>query len=99
MGKCKYCGQDAGFFHSKHTECEQRHLSGVARIKSILAGCFQYKEDFYLHQGEIQKFSKILSLDPYSNGLGVQKDGANDKPMFFENLNSWFCFNAISNLK
>lgn len=24
-------------------------------------------------------FSKILSLDPYSNGLGVQKDGANDK--------------------
>ncbi len=55
MGKCKYCGQDAGFFHSKHAECEQRHLSGVARIKSILAGCFQHKEDFYLHQGEIQK--------------------------------------------
>ena len=44
-------------------------------------------------------FSKILSLDPYSNGLGVQKDGANDKPMFFENLNSWFCYNVISNLK
>ncbi len=44
-------------------------------------------------------FPKILSLDPYSNGLGVQKDGTNDKPMFFENLNSWFCYNAISNLK
>lgn len=275
MGKCKYCGQSAGLFHSKHAECEQRHLSGVARIRSILAGCFQNREDFYLHQGEIKKicqeayisgedtrsiycqsldaaveqylddgvidgeeertvarfmqftnlsqqvlnanrslekvvqskvlqellngqvpspritisgnfpfllnknehmlwlfrdvtlqmqkvrretvgrtrgvsvrvckgvyyrtggfkgtpvettymqrigtgsvcltdknlyfhcpektlkipFSKILSLDPYSNGLGVQKDGANDKPMFFENLNSWFCYNAISNLK
>jgi hypothetical protein len=109
MGKCKYCGQDAGFFHSKHAECEQRHLSGVARIKSILAGCFQHKEDFYLHQGEIRKLcqeshisdadARSLSLDPYSNGLGVQKDGANDKPMFFENLDSWFCYNAISNLK
>ena len=44
-------------------------------------------------------FSKILSLDPYSNGLGVQKDGAGDKPMFFENLDSWFCCNVISNLK
>lgn len=275
MGKCKYCGQSAGLFHSKHDECEQRHLSGVARIRSILAGCFQNREDFYLHQGKIQKicqeayisnqdtrsiycqsldaaveqylddgvidseeertvarfmqftnlsqqvlnankslekvvqskvlqellngqvpsprititgnfpfllnknehmlwlfrdvtlqmqkvrretvgrsrgvsvrvckgvyyrtggfkgtpvettymqcigtgsvcltdknlyfhcpekslkipFSKILSLEPYSNGLGVQKDGANDKPMFFENLNSWFCYNAISNLK
>ena len=41
---------------------------------------------------------KILSLDPCSNGLGIQKDGANDRPLFFENLNSWFCYNAISNL-
>ncbi|MBD5205648.1 MAG: hypothetical protein HDS84_04665 [Bacteroidales bacterium] len=275
MGKCKYCGNDAGLFHSKHTDCEQRHLNGIARIKKILADCFDSKEDFYLHQNEIRSiclesylsedtcrniycqvfdsaiekylddgiidakeegtvarfiqfselpqhllnankslervvqskviqellngqipapkitisgnfpfllgknehmlwlfrdvtlqmqkvrretvgrtrgvsvrvckgvyyrtggfrgrpvettymqhigtgsvcltdknlyfhcpektlkipFSKILSLDPYSNGLGVQKDGANDKPMFFENLNSWFCYNVISNLK
>lgn len=275
MGKCKYCGNDAGLFHSKHADCEQRHLNGIARIKNILADCFDRKEDFYLHQNEIRSiclesylsedtcrniycqvfdsaiekylddgiidakeegtvarfiqfselpqhllninkslervvqskviqellngkipapkitisgnfpfllgknehllwlfrdvtlqmqkvrretvgrtggvsvrvckgvyyrtggfrgrpvettymqrigtgsvcltdknlyfhcpektlkipFSRILSLDPYSNGLGVQKDGANDKPMFFENLNSWFCYNVISNLK
>lgn len=275
MGKCKYCGEDAGFLRSKHADCEKRHKDGVARIKGILATCFQRKEDFYLHQNEIttickeafvsdevcreiycnafdaaidrylddgiidrneeqtvarymqftglpqsvlnvnkslekvvkskvlqdvlngqvpaqrvtvsgnfpfllsknehmiwlfrdvtlqmQKvrremvgrtsgmsfrvckgvyyrtggfkgtpvettymqrigtgsvclsdrnlyfhcpektlkipFSKILSLDSYSNGLLVQKDGANDKPMFFENLDSWFCYNVISNLK
>lgn len=52
MGKCKYCGQDAVFFHSKHTECEQRHLSGVARIKSILADCFHHKKDYQLHHSE-----------------------------------------------
>ncbi len=275
MGKCKYCGQDAGLFHTKHAECEQRHLNGIDRVKSILATCFERKEDFYLHQNEIETlrrdaflspdicrdiyceafdaaierylddgiidgaeeravarfvqfsgltqhvlnvnkslekvvqskvleellngkvpapritvagnfpfllsknehmlwlfrdvtlqmqkvrretvgrtrgvsvrvcrgvyyrtggfrghpvettymqyvgtgsvcltdknlyfhspekamkipFSKIISLDPYSNGLGIQKDGAREKPMFFENLNSWFCYNVISNLK
>ena len=275
MGKCKYCGQDAGIFHSKHNECEQRHNNGVARIKSIIDVCFQQKKDFYLFQPEIQKicqdsfisnentkniycesfdtaieqylddgiidtaeeqsvarfmqfsglsqqvlnankslekvvqskvlqelfngripapkitiagdfpfllnknenllwlfrdvtlqmqktrretvgrtrgvsvrickgvyyrtggfkgrpvettymqrigtgsvcltdknlyfhcpqkslkipFAKILSVDPYSNGVSIQKDGVNDKPMFFENLNSWFCYNVIANLK
>ncbi len=275
MSKCRYCGQDAGFFHSKHADCEQRHDSGVGRLCDILEECFNRKEDFYLHQKEVndlcrdsyispeemrdiycrtfdkaidrylddgiidrneeqtvarfmqftglpqqalnanrslekvvqskvlqellngqipspritisgsfpfllgknermlwlfrdvtlmmQKvrretvgrtrgvsvricrgvyyrtggfkgtpvetsymqrvgtgsvcltdrnfyfhcpekslkipFSKILSLDPYSNGLGIQKDGAREQPMFFENLNSWFCYNVISNLK
>lgn len=275
MGKCKYCGEDAGLFHSKHAECEQRYNRGMARFRSVLAGCFQHKEDFYLHQAELESirrdsflsdeecrniycdsfdaaidrylddgiidadeertvarfmqftglsqrvlnarrslekvvqskvlqelfngqvpspritisgnfpfllgknehllwlfrdvtllmqkvrretvgrsrgvsvricrgvyyrtggfrghpvettymqrigtgsvcitdknlyfhcpekamkipFKKILSLDPASNGLGIQKDGANDKPIFFENLNSWFCSNVIYNLK
>lgn len=44
-------------------------------------------------------FSKILSIESYSNGVGIQKDGANDKPIFFENLNSWFTYNVVSNLR
>ena len=44
-------------------------------------------------------FSKIIALDAYSNGLHVQKEGAREKPMFFEGLDSWFCYNVISNLK
>ena len=58
MGKCKYCGQDAGFFHSRHAECEQRHLDGVARIRDIIASCFRQKEDFYLHRNEIRTICK-----------------------------------------
>lgn len=273
--RCKYCGEDAGFWRSKHTECEQRHNNALSEIRGILTDCFQRREDFYLHKGEIlglkqdakvsddecrliyresfddaiewylddgiidqaeektvarfmqftgmsqselnanrslekvvqsrvlqdilngrvpapritiagnfpfmlskgehllwlfrdvtlqmqktrretvgrtrgmsvrvcrgvyyrtggfrgtpvettymdrigtgsacltdknlyfhcpQKalkipLDKILSLDPYSNGLGLQKDGAREKPIFLENINSWFCYNAISNLK
>ena len=275
MGKCKYCGKDAGFFKSKHPACEERHTAGCARLEAILTECFDTKTDFYTRRGEVRALfgnsffdsddmtriyvgaldraverylddglvdaeeermvarfmqfselsqqvlnanrslekvvqskvlmellngripkpnititgdfpfllsknenilwmfrgitllqqkvrreyrgrssgvsmrvckgvyyrtggfrgtpvetsymahigtgsvcltdknlyfhspekslkipiSKILSLEPYSNGLGLQKDGANDKPMFFENLNSWFCYNAITNLK
>lgn len=44
-------------------------------------------------------YDKIISLESYSNGLGVQKDGSNSKPVFFEKLDSWFCYNVISNLK
>ncbi|MDE7180268.1 MAG: hypothetical protein K2N88_03620 [Muribaculaceae bacterium] len=275
MGKCRFCGRDAGLFHSKHNECEKLHENGVARIKSIIGECFSRKEDFYLHQDELRRicsdsfvtddertliyrgsfdeaidrylddgiideaeersvarfvqftglpqhvlnanhslekvvqskvlqdllngrvpapritisgnfpfmlskneqliwlfrdvtlqmqkvrremvgrsrgvsvricrgvyyrtggfkghpvettymqrigagsvcltdknlyfhspekalkipFSKILSLDAYSNGLGLQKEGAREVPMFFENLNSWFCYNVIANLK
>lgn len=61
MGKCIYCGQDAGFFHRKHAECEQRHFNGIARIKGILAFCFQRKEDFYLHQDEYNLFVAMHS--------------------------------------
>lgn len=48
MGKCRYCGADAGFLRRKHDECEQRHLTGIDRIKSILAYCFQHKQDLLI---------------------------------------------------
>lgn len=57
--------------------------------------------NLYFHSPEKSlkiPLGKILTLEPYSNGLGLQKDGANDRPVFFENLNSWFCYNAIVNL-
>ena len=31
MGKCKYCGQDAGLLKSKHPECAELHDNGAAR--------------------------------------------------------------------
>ena len=34
MGNCKYCGKPAGFFHSKHQECETQHLERERTIQS-----------------------------------------------------------------
>ncbi len=44
-------------------------------------------------------YSKIINIESYSNGVGIHKDGATSKPIFFENLDSWFCYNVIANLK
>ncbi len=44
-------------------------------------------------------YNKIINIENYSNGLGLQKDGASSKPIFLENANGWFCYNIISNLK
>jgi hypothetical protein len=63
--------------------------------------CFTDKH-IYFHSPEKSlkiPYSKILSVDSYSNGIGLQKDGANDKPIFLEGLNSWFAYNVIANFK
>lgn len=42
--------------------------------------------------------NKIITMDPYEDGIGLQKDGVTAKPQVFKNLDGWFTYNAISNL-
>jgi hypothetical protein len=41
-------------------------------------------------------FNKILTLDPYEDGVGIHKDGINSKPQVFKGLDGWFTYNLIS---
>lgn len=43
-------------------------------------------------------YSKLIYMEPYSNGIGLQKDGASAKPFVFRGIDSWFIYNLISNL-
>lgn len=63
--------------------------------------CLTTKHLYYHSSEKCLKipYSKIISLESYSNGLGVHKDGSSSKPVFFEGLDSWFCYNVIENLK
>ena len=40
MGTCKYCGQSAGWFSSKHEACEAKHKQGVEDFRAILRAYF-----------------------------------------------------------
>ena len=63
--------------------------------------CFTDKNIYFASPEKSIKipYYKILSVDSYSNGIGIQKDGANDKPIFLEGVDSWFAYNVIANYK
>lgn len=43
-------------------------------------------------------YSKIVTMDPYEDGIGITKDGVRAKPQIFKGLDGWFTYNAIANL-
>ena len=43
-------------------------------------------------------YNKLISITPYSDGIGLQKDGASSKPQIFKGIDGWFTYNLISNL-
>jgi hypothetical protein len=43
-------------------------------------------------------FQKIVSFEPYSNGIGFSRDAANAKPQIFINGDGWFIYNLVSNV-
>ena len=43
-------------------------------------------------------YGKLIYMEPYSDGIGLQKDGASAKPFVFKGIDSWFIYNLISNL-
>ena len=52
MGKCNYCGRDAGFFRSEHSDCIQKHKVGLEEIvvsidRSISRPLPEFDTDFF----------------------------------------------------
>lgn len=43
-------------------------------------------------------YSKIVSFEPFSNGIGFMRDAANAKAQIFGISDGWFAYNLISNL-
>ncbi len=44
-------------------------------------------------------YKKLISIEPYSDGVGFQKDGASSKPFFLKGMDSWLTHNRITNLQ
>jgi hypothetical protein len=63
MSDCIYCGKDAGFLKSKHSDCETKHLNGCSGLKSLLTNAFVNAIDFYT----IDKQIKSIAFDSYIN--------------------------------
>lgn len=44
------------------------------------------------------RYDKIVSWEPYSDGIGIMRDGANAKPQSFITGDGWFTYNLVMNL-
>jgi len=44
------------------------------------------------------KYDKIVSFTPYSDGIGIQKDGVRAKPQTFIIGDGWFVYNLLTNI-
>ncbi len=44
------------------------------------------------------RYDKIVAFEPYSNGIGVQRDAVTAKPQSFATGDGWFTYNLITNL-
>lgn len=78
------------------------HPVKVEEMKFIGKGIFAItnKHVYFASSSKSIKipFSKIITIYPYENGIGLQKDGATAKPQIFKNIDGWFTYNVISNL-
>lgn len=43
-------------------------------------------------------YTKIVSFEPFSNGIGVMRDTATAKPQIFVTGDGWFTYNLVTNL-
>jgi hypothetical protein len=43
-------------------------------------------------------YNKLISIEPYEDGIGLHKDGVSAKHQVFKNIDGWFTHNVIANL-
>lgn len=81
MGKCKYCGNDAGWFSSAHSACQDIHDKGKNELLNILMSSFRSKEDFYLKASKIDQIIRdsYISNDVKENVFIEALDKAIDE--------------------
>lgn len=44
------------------------------------------------------RYDKVLSWEPYSDGIGIMRDAVNAKPQLFVTGDGWFTYNLVTNL-
>jgi len=78
------------------------HPVKTTKTVPIATGIVALTEKHIYFSSSIKNFrinyDKIITIDPYSDGIGITKDGVTAKPQLFVNLDGWFCYNFIKNI-
>ena len=73
MGKCRFCGEQAGFLRKLHKECKlkndekiRKHVEATIQIKSTIENAGVKGCDLSDLENEINEFSETYNLDEYA---------------------------------
>ena len=68
-------------------------------MEHIDTGYFAVTDKHFYFHGPSKSFrtryDRIVGLDPYSDGVGVRKDGTTARPQVFSGMDGWYVFNVI----
>lgn len=74
----------------------------TAQMAHVDTGLFGVTNSHIYFSGKVKglriKYDKILSFEPYSDGIGIQRDAQTAKPQIFVTGDGWFTNNLIMNL-
>ena len=74
----------------------------TARTEQVDSGMLGITTEHVYFAGQKQSFrisyKKIVSFTPYSDGIGICKDGVRAKPQTFITGEGWFVYNLVMNL-
>lgn len=63
MGKCRYCGEQAGFMRSSHRECRDRHDEADRRIRSLVRDAASGANESAAAESEIREIARKGGMD------------------------------------
>lgn len=64
MGKCKYCGQEAGLLRSVHNECELKHGQGTNDILALLTKAARGNIGLEIAEMEARQEAEVSFIGP-----------------------------------
>ena len=64
MGDCLYCGKPAGWFRSKHKECETKNQIGREQIVALAQRAVRDGSDLTAVQSEVGRLAATAFVPP-----------------------------------
>ena len=78
------------------------HPVKIEEMKLISTGLVALTNKHIYYASAVKNFkvtySKLVTIEPYEDGIGFQKDGVSSRPQILRGLDGWFTYNLISNL-
>lgn len=86
MGKCKFCGKDAGWFSSSHKECKEKNQIGIEELSRILQSYFAQRTSI----ADLQRTINRLKVQSYISEEDICRAADSEIRRYTDNIHRPF---------